>query len=236
MGGPTGFRGSPAVLAAHAEVLPQPDQLCGPFSAYVALHALGGSPPPLVSLAVAAGTTVWPHEVSTWRPPEAVPDRTGWERLPTAGSAETCGTQAAGLAIGLGAVAGVAVVPVPGGDRDATERLLSALTRAGHPVGVLAHVRTGPIAPAGLAWDAGHFVVLHGFEPDTGLVGVADTYPELGAPGQPPGCRTLVLDDLVAALRAEPGRGLLLLVRADDETTTRELVTSAGLTVGLWSA
>lgn len=232
----TGFGGSHAVLAAHAKVLPQPDQLCGPFAAYVALHAVCDSPPSMVALAAASGTTIWPHDVPGWRPAGAPLDRTGWDRLPAAPTCEVSGTNAAGLAAGLAAVAGVAVAPVPAPEKSALGRLLAGLLAAAYPVGVVANLRTGVLAPTSVTdWDVGHFVVLHGYQPEAGLVGVADTYAELGAPGEPPGCRSVTLDALAAALGAAPGRGLLLLVRPDDEAAMLGLVAAAGLRVGLWS-
>ncbi|WP_343899549.1 DUF6885 family protein, partial [Nocardioides aquaticus] len=56
--------GADRVLAAHPAQLPQPDQLCGPFAARSALHALldGTDVADLGDLALAAGTRVWPHD------------------------------------------------------------------------------------------------------------------------------------------------------------------------------
>ena len=43
------------LLARHVAVLPQPDQLCGPFAAHVALHGVRPDPPGVTALARAAG-------------------------------------------------------------------------------------------------------------------------------------------------------------------------------------
>jgi hypothetical protein len=52
------FPGALAVLAAQSSSLPQPDQLCGPFSAHAALQAVLGDDPAssIVDLALASGT------------------------------------------------------------------------------------------------------------------------------------------------------------------------------------
>ena len=67
------LRGAEAVLARHSRALPQPDQLCGPFSATVALAALSPDPADVVELALAAGTHVLAGDhadrlTAAWRP------------------------------------------------------------------------------------------------------------------------------------------------------------------------
>lgn len=222
--------GADAILAAHGTALPQPDQLCGPFSAVMALHALLDEPPMLPDLAVAAGTRIWPHDVSEWRPPGAPLDRTAWDQLPTTDDLDLSGTDASGLAAGIAATCeGITTVPAAGPDWAGLGPLLAALARLDHAVGVVANVRTGPIAPPGLTWDVGHFVVIWAVDGD--VAAVADTYVELGAPDQPPGCRLVGLGDLALAL---PGRGLLLLVGDDGADGVRRLVHDAGLNTDLW--
>lgn len=215
------------MLAAHAPVLPQPDQLCGPFAAHVALHAVLSAPPSVTDLARAAGTAVWPHDVPQWRPAGAPLDTTGWSALRRATDRASSGTDAAGVARAVETLTDARVVPAAGGPVGA---LLRALARRTTPVGVVANVRTGLL---GSSWDVGHFVVLHAV--GAARVGVADTYAELGAPGSPPGCREVDVAALDAALRAAPGRGLLLLVRADDERSTRGEVADHGLSTDLWT-
>lgn len=235
------FPGGDRVLAAHGPSLPQPDQLCGPFSASVALHAVlpESEVPEIGALAAAAGTTIWPYDVAGLRPTGAPLDHTGWGRLPHAPSVETSGTDAAGLVAGLAATVGdrVAVLPVRGAGLTTYQlgTLLRALMRAPHPIGVVANVRTGPIAPPGVSWEVGHFVVLCAIAPELDEVVVGDTYAELAAVGMPPGCRRVSLAALTEALAAPPGRGLLLLVRTADQPTTEAMAASAGLAMGIWS-
>lgn len=225
--------GADLLLAAHPALLPQPDQLCGPFAARSALHVLlGDEVPGLGELARAAGTRVWPHDEPAWRPAGAPLLTRGWDGLPRADRAEESGTYAAPLAAGLPGVAPVVVVPVPAAaaDPEPWARLLGALREGDHPVAVVANLRTGPTWPPRhplAGWDVGHFVVLVSF--DGQEVGVADSYVESGADGWPPGCRGVPLPDLAAALAAPPGRGLLLLADPRREDDLRRLVTGAGL-------
>ncbi|MBB6628009.1 hypothetical protein H5V45_11840 [Nocardioides sp. KIGAM211] len=242
------FRGADAVLAAQAARLPQPDQLCGPFAAAAALHAVLPDPPDVVEVARLAGTAIWPHDVAAWRPAGAPLDRTGWDVLPHAASAEDSGTDGTGLLGAIGPATGDRVVAVPasgpGWTADALGDLLGAVHEASYAVGVVANVRTGPLAAGdgaggGPTWDVGHFVVLWGTAGPPGApthVAVADTYRELGEPGAPPGCRLVPLGALAAGLAAPPGRGLLLLVAPADAPATRALVEDAGLRVAPWRA
>lgn len=230
--------GAERILAAQATALPQPDQLCGPFAARAALHALlpPAEVPALVTLAIASGTAVWPHDVADWRPPGAPLDRTGWDRLPTAATTEASGTDAGPLADGVRRTTGVAVVPVNGADgwpTTALDRLLHAVADATEPTAVLANVHTGPLmTDLDVKWGVGHFVVLVGL--DDGWVVVADSYAELGRPGWPPGCRPVPLGALAEALAAPPGRGLLLLGAAGRHSELVSWVDSSGGTPTMW--
>lgn len=232
------FPGADRVLAAQAAALPQPDQLCGPFAAYAALHAVLPSPPSMVDLARAAGTSIWPYDVSGWRPAGAPWDRTGWDELPVAASEGGSGTDAAGLAIAVATLTrgAVEVVPVAGAGADVerVRALLAAVAGAAYPLGVVANVRTGALDPDA-GFDVGHFVILWAYDGVHDLVSVADSYAELGTPGQPSGCREVDLSALVAAISAPPGRGLLLLARRSEADAARELVRAAGLSADLWS-
>lgn len=234
------FPGADRVLTAHRAALPQPDQLCGPFSALVALHAVldADGIPPIGSLAAAAGTAIWPHDVEQWRPAGSPMDRTGWDGLPPAPSIEDSGTSAAGLVAGLETRIGgrVSVTAVPAAElaTSSLRRLLTDLAQARFPVGIVANLRTGPIAPPGMSWDVGHFVVLCAIDLERNEVLLADTYAELGAAGMPPGCRTVSLASLVEALSAPPGRGLLLLIRPADQVSALALVADAGLATRGW--
>ncbi|ROR90613.1 DUF6885 family protein [Nocardioides aurantiacus] len=227
--------GADRVLARHGEVLPQPDQLCGPFAAHVGLHAVLDAVPGTTDLAVAAGTRVWPADVATWRPAGAPLLRTGWDRLPEAPSVDDSGTDAAGVATAVRSLTDVDVVGVPATGLTVTglAALLVSLL-GGAPVGVLANVRTGALDP-GAGFDVGHFVVLWGVSADGSLVGVGDTYAELGAAGQPPGCRVVGAESLLAGLAAPPGRGLLLLVDRRDRAALGDLLDGLGVATGEWA-
>lgn|GEM_PF-3157375 len=221
--------GADAIIAAHGPALPQPDQQCGPFAAWAALHAVVTDPPSVCELALASGTRIWPHDTPSWRPPGAPLDRRGWDVLAVADAIEESGTDAAGLARGLTRVVpGVAVVPAAGpGD---ARGLLEALVELDRRVGVVANLRTGPVAPAAMRWDVGHFVVVWGT--CGGRIALADSYVELGAPGLPAGSRLVEAGSLDVAT-AE--RGLLLLAAPDDSPAAESAVVAAGFSVGLWS-
>ncbi|MGB3764609.1 MAG: hypothetical protein WA966_15450 [Ornithinimicrobium sp.] len=234
--------GCDRILAVHGPALPQPDQLCGPFSARLALHAVldQADVPDLITLATASDTALWPEDLSSTRPLDAPEDLSGWDHLPRASSAEAGGTDAVGLIAGLEATVGllVGVVPVLGADLTAYRlgRLLTSIADAGRPLAVVANLRTGPVTPTDPSWDVGHFVVLCGVDPERQEVIVADTYAELTGPDLPPGCRRVPVGDLARGLTASPGRGLLLLVPKAEEDELRVTVTGSGLTVATWTA
>ncbi|WP_445255731.1 DUF6885 family protein [Nocardioides aurantiacus] len=227
--------GGGRVLARHREVLPQPDQLCGPFAAHVGLHAVLDAPPAVTDLAVAAGTRVWPEDVAAWRPAGAPLLRTGWDRLAEAPDVGASGTDAAGVTAAVRALTGAEVVGVPGSGLTVASLggLLVALL-TGPPVGVLANVRTGALDPDA-GFDVGHFVVVWGACADGSQVGIADTYAELGAPGEPPGCRRVDVAALHAGLAAPPGRGLLLLAPPGGGGELGAMVARSGVRTGEWA-
>lgn len=229
------FPGSDRVLARHREVLPQPDQLCGPFSTHVALHAVLDSPPAVVELAIGSSTRIWPSDVAEWRPPGAVLRTEGWGSLAHATTPEDSGTDAVGVVAAVAALTDVDVVPVAGAGLglDALRHLLRGLLH-GPAVGVVANLRTGPLSPDA-AFDVGHFVVLWGCSSDASVVGVADTYAELGDADQPPGRRVVPLEALHAALVDPPGRGLLLLASRAEAAALHYLVIDSGAPTALWS-
>ncbi|MAS53218.1 MAG: hypothetical protein CMJ44_01080 [Pimelobacter sp.] len=221
--------GAEAILAAHGPALPQPDQQCGPFAAWAALHAVLPDPPSVIALARASGTRIWPHDTPAWRPEGAPLDRSGWDVLPRAATAELSGTDAAALAAGLArAVSGVSVVPARG--PGATADLLRRLIALDRPVGVVVNLRTGHVAPTGMDWDVGHFAVAWGIVGDR--VALADSYAELGASGLPAGSRLVEAGSLDVAT-AE--RGLLLLAAPHDVPAAEEAAVAAGFSLGLWA-
>ncbi|MCH1867875.1 hypothetical protein [Nocardioides sp. CFH 31398] len=237
--------GSEEVLAVQAAGLPQPDQLCGPFAARAALHAVlpAEQVPDLRTLALAAGTHLWGDDDPASRPP-GVPqqpwrtDEQGGD-LPVAVDAQDAGTDAAGLATGIvrATRGAVGVVPVRRDDAGAwpvgiVTGLLGTLAAVPYPVGVVANVTTGPLT--GTGWDVGHFVVLWGLDRETGAVAVADSYAELTARGAPPGCHLVHPADLAAALGAGPGRGLLLLTDPEHAALLAERCVEHGLVLRTW--
>lgn len=237
--------GADAVLAVQSAGLPQPDQLCGPFAARAALHAVMAADdvPSLAELALAAGTRLWPTDDPTSRPPGVPPQPWRAEErggdLPVAGAAADAGTDAAGLAMGVIRATGgtVAVVPVrraTPGPWPVTDlvSLLAAVAATPYPIGVVANVATGPLDE--VAWDVGHFVVLWGLDPETGAVAVADSYEELTGQGAPPGCRLVHPDDLAAALGQEPGRGLLMLTGSEHAALLAERAVEHGMVLETW--
>lgn len=237
------FPGADAVLAVQSATLPQPDQLCGPFAAHAALHSVldASEVPSLADIARASGSAIWPHDMAAWRPAGAPLDRRGWDELPTASGPGASGTNAAGLADGIVAVTdgAVAVVPVAGRSTDPDQLLglVTAVAQAAEPVGVLANVWTGALDP-GTAWEVGHFVLLWAVDPDGPggpTVAVADTYRELGAPGERPGCRWVNVERLAAAVAAPPGRGLLLVTSAAAAPAVMGTINTAGLAPTIWS-
>jgi hypothetical protein len=237
------FPEADAVLVAQAAALPQPDQLCGPFAVRAALHAVldPAEVPTLAELARASGSAIWPRDVPAWRPVGAPCDRSSWTNLAAAPSTEFSGTNAAGLAGGVAAAthASVVAVPVAGAEAgaEALAGLFASIARSDLPVGVVANVNTGALDPTA-GWDVGHFVVLWAIDIghlDDALVAVADSYRELGAPGEPPGCRWVTLTRLADAIAAPPGRGLLLLVRPASAPVVTVMVTASGLRSTIWS-
>lgn len=229
------FANAQPVLSALSSTLPQPDQLCGPFSAAVAIAGvLGDAAPSLVDLALASGSSTWPQEIPGARPPGVPVLREGWETLPTAESAGAAGTNAAGLASGIErASAGrVSVVPVASPPAEPLRRLLLGLCSTRLRFGLVANVRTRFLTESN--WDVGHFVTVWGFDEDADEAAIADTYEELGSPGLPPACRMVTASALADSMAADGGRGLLLLVSSSSLDDARALVDALGLDRRLW--
>ncbi|MDJ0392754.1 hypothetical protein QMK17_05360 [Rhodococcus sp. G-MC3] len=227
------FLGAAAVLAAQAALLPQPDQLCGPFSAAVALAGvLDDAILSVAELAAASGTRVYPHEVPHSRPPGVPVTHSGGEALAQTDRPECAGTTAAGLRKGIErATAGrVVVVPAQSPSSTVIRLLLRDLLDSRLRFAVLAHVHTAPITE--LDWNVGHFVTMWGFDETSDTVAVADTYRELGTPDMPPGCRMVAVDALAVAMDA---RGLLILSHASNTSALIDLVHSIGVTSQIWS-
>lgn len=224
------------MLSVLSSALPQPDQLCGPFSAFVALAAvLDDGIPSVTALAVASGSTTWPGGLPGARPPGVPVLHDGWDSLPTAAGPDKAGTNASGLAQGIENATDhdVAVIAVARpGARD-LRKLLVSLTRSRLQFGILANVRTRSIVD--FDWDVGHFVAVWGFDDYSGDVAIADTYAELGVAGMPSGCRLVSSEALADAMSADDGRGLLLLVPAHMRDSGVDLVGDLGMDTRLWS-
>ncbi|MEV4097873.1 DUF6885 family protein [Streptosporangium saharense] len=252
------FAGATALLGRHRRALPQPDQLCGPFWAWLAVAALTGEDPPdLSAFAVAAGTAVWPHDLPSARP-VAEPSRTdAWTGVSRAADVESAGTSAPGVGAAVERLSSGAVAAVPATGAWTADRLLAlldALHDRGRPAVPVANLSTGllwgsrptrdqidhylqtgdfTLGPSA-DWRVGHFTALCGTLPgDRGtLVAVADTYPGLGDQGlhlQP-------VESLATALaRSHPRTGgVLLAVPADDREAVRDLVLEAHLEPTWW--
>ncbi|MBY4128537.1 hypothetical protein HQO83_09060 [Rhodococcus fascians] len=227
------FPGASTIVSELDHVLPQPDQLCGPFSASVALTAvMGDDAPDVTALAVASRSAIWPGEIDSGRPPGTPRLTDGWDVLPRAASIDSAGTTAAGLAEGIETATDhrVAVVPVMGPATDGLRALLDRLGDRPFRFGLVANVHTGKLTE--FDWNVGHFAIVWGFDPIADVIAIADTYRELGAPDMPPGCRT-VSTDAVAAAMSE--RGLLLIVDSQDRHAAVSLVRSLELRHDVWS-
>lgn len=226
------FPGVDAIVSALDIALPQPDQLCGPFSASIALTAVVGDTPDVTALAIASGSAIWPGEIDSARPPGTPRITDGWDCLPRAASIDTAGTTAAGLATGIAtATEGrVAVVPIMGPGAEGLRLLLARLTDVQFRFGLLANVHTAELTE--FDWSVGHFVTVLGMDTVEDVVAIADTYRELGVSGMPPGCRTVPIDALASSMSE---RGLLLVVDNDGRRAALDLTRSLDLRNDVWS-
>lgn len=227
------FTGATALLSALEHALPQPDQLCGPFSASVALAAvLDDDIPDITAIAVASGSTIWPGEFHAARPPGSPRITDGWDALSTSESIEAAGTSAAGLAAGIEAATGNRVLVVSIAQPGASEvsLLLTRLADARFRFGLLANVHTGGLTE--FDWNVGHFVTIWGFDAAEDTAAIGDSYRELGSRTMPPGCRTVPVAALAAAMSE---RGLLLMVNSGDQHAAEGLVCSLNLRSRSWS-
>lgn len=203
--------GADEVLAQQHSLLPQPEQLCGPFWVGVAFRALTGESPGITEIACDAGTLVYPHDLPMYRPSSVLPRTAEWAGLPTTTDPDRSGTDAEGVHRALDPLS---VVPVTGAfDAANLHALLAGLTE---PVVVIANVHTSffvdPDDPTlAWSWPVGHFVALIGYDEST--VAVADSYPI----GSPPGQYVQTLDAVAAALNRDGlGSGGLFVVSAAD--------------------
>lgn len=253
--------GPTALIAAHADEMPQKDQLCGAFWGCLALRAFGfaarGDEPVDQDLvARESGTTLAGPGADPGLPP-AQASRVDYRLdLPVADDAATSGTAAPGVARAIAAISGgrLAVVPVGGPwtaesvlallDRVlevAPESVLVANLRTGRlwtgrpsPQLLLTHLAGGTVADPGPDWDEGHFVGLGFLVRGQGgaLVGVLDTYRSLGADGH----HLQPPSAVAAALSRGDGRGggVLCVTPAAQEEALRAALAGAGLALEHW--
>lgn len=245
--------GAKVIERARAE-LPQRDDLCGAFAAFVSLRAAGFDVLDQDEAALAAGTVRLVGGPPTVPPGEK--GRTDFRlTLPVTEHVSRAGTSGAGVAHAVDRLSGglLAAVPARGDWTAATLwRLLTATARL-DLVALVANVDTALFAahdtperalsdyletgqpPLWMSrWCVGHFVLVTGVLPRAEgiLVSIMDTYPTLGTEGvhlQP-------VEHVAAALRREgsaPG-GMLLIVPEEEADAARAAVTGAGLRAELW--
>ncbi len=204
--------GARALLAAHAQELPQRDDLCGAFCGALALRAAGhgeraGEPIDQDAVARAAGSVV-----STLGDAGNLPRGERGRRdyrlaLPFVEDAAVSGTTAAGVVSAVEELSGGALAALPysgpwtaqtlGGLFEIAAALAQPVTLianlatrhlwGGHARAdqLLDHLYDGAQAGPPADWDVGHFVCVVGRVrgPGGSLYGVADTYPSLGSGG-----------------------------------------------------
>jgi hypothetical protein len=253
--------GAEAVAAAHAQELPQKDELCGAFWGAIALQAagivrFGDEPVDQDAVAQRAGTLLSEH------PQLSLPAGESGRRdfrlaHPVTADAGASGTSAVGVADALAELSGgeLSVLPCSGAwTEQVVVGVMEALIEIGAPVTVIANVYTGDLwdfrtglgpllayLATGAAedrpcdWKVGHFVGLAGLvEGDRGtLVAVADTYPSLGWNAW----HLQPAERVAAALTRSDGSegGLLLVVPSSHAAAVAERMRALGLARAHWS-
>jgi hypothetical protein len=206
------LEGTPALLAAHRDELPQRDDLCGAFCAALGLRAAGlreraGEIVDQDAVALAAGSLV-----SARSDPDSLPAGETGRRdyrltLPLIEDPSRSGTTPAGLARAVRDLSDEALeaVPLAGPWTAATlAEIFDAAAALKRPVTLVANIATRhlwgthPRAEQLLSyllegrqdgpppdWDVGHFVcvVARVEGPGGSLYAIADTYPSLGSAG-----------------------------------------------------
>lgn len=253
--------GAAELLAAHAQTLPQRDDLCGAFCGALALRAARadageGAPIDQDAVALAAGSVI------SAQPEERNLPRGGHSRrdyrvaLPRVDDASCSGTTAGGLVHAVEELSGGALLALPYAGPwtvAALHGLFELLGALPRPVSVVANLATrhlwgGGATPAQLLaylleggdagpgpdWDVGHFVCLTGRIVGRAgvLYGVADTYPSLGSGG----VHAQPAARLARALQRpgmDPG-GLIVIVAAEDAPAVRARASELGLDEAAW--
>jgi len=226
----------------HREMLPQKDNLCGPFWGSLVLRAHGVDADQ-DAVALAAGTILPAGgEPDEWLPRGAAPRDDYRIDLPRSDDRSVTGTSATGLAraierLSAGALT-VTAVPAPLTAGQLEELLESAAARDAF---VIANLDTGPLwgthpsqqevldflsqgrdTGPPTDWAVGHFANPIGLTGSSGgtMVVVRDTYGQMGEDGRH-------LQPIHRFLRAIDGRGLLVVA----ETA---FALPAGIAPGLW--
>jgi hypothetical protein len=253
--------GAPRLLAAHAEALPQRDDLCGAFCGALALHAAhierhAGQPIDQDAVALAAGSLVSARPEAHNLPQGEHGRRDYRLALPTIEDAAVSGTTAAGLvhAVQLLSDDVLEAIPYEGPwTPEALDGIFEVLAASEQPVSVIANVATRHLwgARASVAqmlahllegtlegpppdWDVGHFVCLVGRVRGPGgtLYAVADTYPSLGLSG----VHVQPRERLATALRRPQmaAGGALLILAREDAPALRARASELGLCERAW--
>jgi hypothetical protein len=253
--------GAEQLLARHASVLPQRDDLCGAFCGALALHAAGvrgpeGQPLDQDDVALAAGSVVSGARDAGTLPHAEAGRRDYRLQLPSVEDASVSGTTAAGLVDALASISAGRVAPIPLAGPWTVEALngLFALAAAmERPVTLVANLATRHLwgARAGVPvliayllggegegpapdWDVGHFACVVGriMGPRGSLYVLADTYPALGASG----IHLQPPDRLAAAIDRPdmPAGGVISVVAAEDAPALRAGAAGLGLREEIW--
>ena len=206
------LEGTPALLAAHRDELPQRDDLCGAFCAALGLRAAGlheraGETIDQDAVALAAGSLVSARSDPGSLPAGETGRRDYRLALPLIEDSSRSGTTPAGLARAVRDLSDGALEAIPLAGPWSAPTLASVFDAAAalkRPVTLVANIATRhlwgthPRADQLLAyllegrqdgpprdWDVGHFVcvVARVQGPGGSLYAIADTYPSLGAAG-----------------------------------------------------
>ncbi len=259
--GATLLPGARALLAAHAEEIPQRDDLCGAFCGALAMRAagiarVGGEVLDQDTVAVAAGSIV-----SDSRDPDTLPEGETGRRdyrleIPGIDDPEISGTTAAGVVDAIAELGGGEIVPIPISGPWTPETLTGMFDLAlsfqepvtlianlathhlwgGHPNGVqiLDQLYEGGEQGPPADWDVGHFTCVAGRieGPGGSLYLVVDTYPALGNRG----IHLQPTGRLADAIdrRDKPAGGIIAVVSEREAGPLREGAGALGLREEIW--
>lgn len=253
--------GAQRLLQAHAEELPQRDDLCGAFCAALALRAAGlqqqdGEPIDQDAVALLAGSVV-----SRMPDPSALPRGESGRRdyriaPPLIDDAGRSGTNCAGVLSAIERISAGRLAAIPCSGRWASETLgclFDALAGLERPATLIANVATrhlwggaprveqlldhllsGAEEGPPADWDVGHFVSVFARAEGPGgrLYVVADTYPSLGDGG------VHVQPSARLAMALErPGMtpgGMIAVVSSQDAAAVRTAAAGCGLRENAW--